>query len=148
MAEITRPQSPSTTDKQTTGYSPDQLNPELAQMAMMRSYAERWPLPIFISKKYAVFFGLWQGVNHDPLSKTPSYFDASPRLAVYHHVGFQTPNIDGKLFTSLFTAWNKPKIVMQGVNQIQSGFEDEKPGIISRIWGGITGKNKQETNNQ
>ena len=145
MTEIIRPISPSVTDK--TGsktYDPSELNPELAMIAMQREYGNKWPTPTVISKKYAVFDGIWKALNHDE-NTNKSYFDCRPRITLYKNVGYQSVNIDGKLFNALFTMWNKPKVVMQGISQLQSGFEEDKPGLLSRLWGGITGKgNNQE----
>lgn len=138
MTDIVRPKAPSSTDDQSRGYSPEQLNPELAQAAMARDLIGKWPIPTFISKKFAVFQGMYRGLNHTEDNKT--YFNCEMRLAIYQQVGHQSVNIDGRLFTSIFTYLNKPKLVLQGVNQLASGFEEEKPGffasLINRFRGG------------
>lgn len=143
MNEIKRPSSPSSTDESSRGYTPDQLNPELAQAAMARQLIDQWPTPTFISKQFAVFQGIYSGLNHTKDNKT--FFDCSMRLAIYEQVGHQSVNIDGKLFTSIFTYLNKPKLVMQGINQLASGFEDEKPGFFTGLIDRIRGKPKEQT---
>jgi hypothetical protein len=114
-------------------------------IAMQREYGNKWPTPTVISKQFAVFDGIWRSLNHVP-GTNETYYDCSPRIALYSNVGYQSVNIDGKLFNNLFTMWNKPKVVMQGISSLPSGFEEEKPGIISRIWNGITGKGSQPEN--
>jgi hypothetical protein len=145
--DLTRPKSPSVTDKGTQNFLPSDLNPDLAMIAMQREYAAKWPTPTVISKKFAVFDGIWKSLNHVP-GTNETYYDCSPRVALYNHVGYQSVNIEGKLFNALFTMWNKPKVVMQGVNQIQSGFEEEQPGFFSRAWARLTGKSQPEAKSQ
>jgi hypothetical protein len=146
MNDIVRPPSPSVTDKSGGRvWDPSDLNPELAMIAMQREYGKKWPTPTVISKVFAVYHGMWRVLNHVD-DTHPTYYDCGMRVALYDNVGCQSVNIEGKLFNNLFTMWNKPKVVMQGVSQIPSGFEEEKPGIIARLWGGLTGKGSQPEN--
>jgi hypothetical protein len=139
--EITRPKSPGAGDVSSSIRPPSDYIPELALIEMQKEYAKKWPTPTVISKQFAVFDGIWKSLNHTDDNKT--YYDCSHRVALYNHVGNQSVNIDGKLFNSLFTMWNKPKVVMQGVTNLPSGFEEEQPGFFSRIIGRLTGKSSE-----
>lgn len=140
MTDIVRPDSPSIAGNQQTTWKPEDLNPDLAAIAMAREYTKRWPTPTVINEKHATFQGLWTGINHCDENKT--YFDCSLRIRTFEQVGILSVNKSGKLFNSLFAYWMKPNYIIQGMPNMQQ--EEEKPGMISRIWGKLTGKGQEE----
>jgi hypothetical protein len=144
MTEITRPLSPSVANQQTSSYKPDELNPDLAAASMARDLIAKLPTPAIISKKFAVYQGIWDALNDDGTNNT--CFDCRLRLAIYGSVARTSVNIDGKLFTSLFSYLSKPKIIMQGMAMgHESSFDEEKPGFISGLISRLRGK-PQESN--
>jgi hypothetical protein len=144
MTEITRPLSPSVANQQTSSYKPDELNPDLAAASMARDLIAKLPTPAIISKKFAVYQGIWDALNDDGNNNTR--FDCSIRLAIYGSVARTSVNIDGQLFHSLFSYLSKPKIVMQGMTMSgESSFEDNKPGFFSGLLSRLRGK-PQENN--
>jgi hypothetical protein len=143
VSDIVRPQSPSASDKQSAAYRPDELNPELAAATLAKDLIGKFPVPSIISKKFAVYQGIWTGLNH-VAGKNETGYDCSMRLAVYSAVARESVNIDGKSFNAIFTYLNKPKVIVQGMQSIESGFEEERPSLASRLWSGLTGRNKQQ----
>jgi hypothetical protein len=142
VTSIQRPASPNIADKQSQGYTPDQLNPDLAAAAMAREVVAKLPNPSIISKKFAVYQGIWKALDDSPNNRTG--FNCKMRLAVYDAVAVNSVNIEGKYFNSLWAYLMKPKYIIQGMPMQGSNFEEEKPGILSRIGGWFTGKNKEE----
>jgi hypothetical protein len=143
-AIIRRPSSPGVSDIQHQGYSPDQLNPDLAAAAMAREIVAKLPKPAIISKLFAVRQGIFTALNNSPTNLTG--YDCSVRLLVYDAVAETSVNIEGKYFNSLWAYLMKPKYIIQGMPQQMGGFEEEKPGILSRVVGWFRGGNKQEDN--
>lgn len=140
-AKIIRPAAPSTSDRKSSEYSPDQLNADLGMVAMAREVAKTWPIPIIVNAKYAAFYGIWTGLNHVPV-KNETYYNSSRRIAIYREAGIQSVNVDGRLFNSYFALWSKPNYTIMGMPQL-SGGQEEKPGWLSRLWTGLTGRGKQ-----
>lgn len=142
-AETSRPPSPSGITGQTGTINPAEYNPDLAAAAMAKDLVAKLPVPSVISKKFAVYQGIWAAINHT--KDNPTGFDASMRLAVYNAVAEKSVNIDGKYFDAIFAYLMKPKYIIQGMPTGGTTFEEDKPGILSRLWSGLTGKNKEES---
>ena len=140
MTDIVRPISPSVTDKSQPTWKPEDLNPDLAAIAMAREYTKRWPTPTVINDKHSVYQGIWMGLNHS--EENPTFYDCSLRIRVFEEVGKLSVNKNGKLFNSLFAYWMKPNYIIQGMPNMQ--MEEEKPGLVSRLWGKLTGKGSEE----
>lgn len=151
MTDNTRPASPSIVRTPGSTYSPDQLNPDLAAMAMMRDLVAKWPTPTIVNARFTVFYGIWTALNHIEPTKdnpgNPTYYDSSYRLSVYAGAGNQSVNKDGKLFNSIFALAMKPQYIIQGMPTL-TGDAEQKPGLLSRLWGGITGRGQQQENNK
>lgn len=144
MTEITRPQSPSVADKQTTGFRPDELNPDLAAATMARDLVAKLPNPAIVSKKFAVYQGIWTALNNSETN--PTGYDCSMRLAVYASVAETSVNVDGAYFKNLWAYLMRPKMIIQGLGGAQSPFEEEQPGLVSRLWGRLTGRGQPQEN--
>jgi hypothetical protein len=147
MAEVTRTQSPSVVNNQGQNVDPAQWNPDMATMAMMKDLIKKWPTPTIVNARFTVFHGVWTALNHvDPTPTNPgnpTYYDCSYRLSVYQGAGNQSVNKDGKLFNSIFALAMKPQYIIQGM-PLLSGENEQKPGLLSRMWSGITGRGQQQ----
>ena len=145
MTEITRPASPSVSDKSSGTFNPWDLNPDLALLKMQEKYADKWPVPTIVSRELAVYDGIAKSLNHvDKINET--FYDCSPRISIYANVGYQSVNIEGKLFNALFTMWNKPKVVMQGVNPNTFQSDEEQPSALTRFRNWISGRSANQEN--
>lgn len=152
MNDIPRPASPSSANQRPQVYRPDELNPDLANMAMARDTAKKWPTPTIVNSKFTVYYGIWSALNHrepsyDAAGKVidpgnPTFYDCSFRLAVYNGAGVQSVNKDGKLFNSLFALWMKPQYIIQGMPMLSGDMQD-KPGIIRSMINRITGRGNE-----
>ena len=141
-----RPASPSSSQQDKPGYTPDQLNPDLAAAKMADEIVKRLGSPSIISKKFAVCHGLLKSMNNTP--GNPTGYDCSLRLAVYERVAANSVNIDGKYFERLWAYLMKPKYIIQGTPMGQSSFEEQKESIIGRVVNWFRGTPKQETGGQ
>ena len=146
MTDDVRPKSPSAADKTGSGLRPEEYNPEMAQAVIAREMINKMPKPAIISKEFLVYQGIWESLNHRLDHKTG--FDSSLRCLLYRSVADESVNRDGAFFNAFWAWLNKPKIIMQGMPMTQS-FQEEKPGLLSRLFGKISGKgNTQENGNQ
>jgi|WetSurMetagenome_2_1015567.scaffolds.fasta_scaffold22087_6 hypothetical protein len=153
MSDIVRQQSPATQSGAQNQYRPDELNAELAAAALARELVAKWPKPTISSKKFTVIHGLMLSLNHkEPVLNSdgtvkekgnPTYLDVSPLIELMDRVDEKSVNVEGKLFTNLFAYLMHPKYIIQGMPQAGQ-VEEEKPGLISRLIGGITGRNKTQ----
>jgi hypothetical protein len=153
MTDIIRQQSPATQTGAQNQYRPDELNAELAAAALARELVAKWPKPTISSKKFTVIHGLMLSLNHkEPVLNpdgsikekgNPTYLDVSPLIELMDRVDEKSVNVEGKLFTNIFAYLMHPKYIIQGMPQA-GVTEEEKPGIVSRIIGGITGRNKTQ----
>lgn len=127
--------------KGSSTYRPDQLDAELAAAAMANDMVNRLGTPSIVSKKFVVYQGIWQGLNHTVENQTG--YDSSLRIAIYNKVAGQSVNVDGKYFDSFWTFMNKPKFIMSGMMQ-PGEFEKEQPSMLERIGDFIRGKKREE----
>ena len=145
MSEIKRPERSSSQGTQTGNYRPDQLNPELAAARQADILIEQAGAPMILDKKFVVWQGIFTGLNHTEKNKTG--YDASIRMAIYGSVGKNSVNIGGRYFEKVWSfPWIKAAQIYPGM--MGNGFEKPEEGqsAISRLWGWITGKNKQQSN--
>ena len=88
-----------------------------------------------------------QSLNHrEPKGEEQghiTYLDTSLLIELMDRVSEKSVNVEGKLFQNIFAYLMHPKYIIQGMPQAMTP-EEEKPGVLSRLWGGITGRNKQE----
>lgn len=133
---------------------PDQLNADLAVVAMVREVVRSLGRPSIVTKKFVVFKGIWSALNNDPPMFNDAGFsirrghltgyDCSLRLRVYDEVEKGSVNINGAFFNNLWSFAMKPKVTIAGI-PANLGFEkEEEPGFFSRAWGRLTGKSSQD----
>ena len=147
MTDIIRQQSPGPAAGIQNQYRPDELNAELAAAALARELVAKWPKPAIDSRKFTIIHGLMQSLNHrEPKGDDPgniTYINSSSLVELMDRVSEKSVNVDGKLFQNIFAYLMHPKYIIQGMPQAMAP-EEEKPGVFSRIWGGITGRNKSQ----
>lgn len=147
MTDIIRQQSPGAAEGTHSQYRPDELNAELAAAALARELVAKWPKPAVDTRKFTIIHGLMQSLNHrDPKGENPgniTYIDTSLLVELMDRVSEKSVNVDGKLFNNIFAYLMHPKYIIQGMPSAMPA-EEEKPGIISRLIGGITGRSKSQ----
>ena len=143
---LPKPESPSAVRQSTGQYRPDELNPDLAAARMADELVKRLGKPSIISKKFAVRYGIFRGLNHIDKENETGY-DCSMRIKVYDEVSNNSVNIDGKYFERIFAYLMKPKYVINGAPFGQSAFEDEKQTLFERLMGWGKPKNDSGNNN-
>ena len=79
-------------------------------------------------------------MNHTEDNKT--YMDTKLLTELMDRVSEKSVNVDGKYFQNLFAYLMKPKYIIQGMPQ--TTMEEQKPGLLSRLWSGITGRGQQQ----
>lgn len=149
MTDIIRQQSPGPSSEEQTQYRPDELNAELASAALVRDLVYEWPKPAIDTRKFTIIHGLMQSMNHkEPKGDDPgnvTYLDTSLLIELMDRVSEKSVNVDGKLFQNIFAYLMHPNYIIQGM-PAAAQLEEEKPGVLSRIWGGITGKGQPQQN--
>ncbi len=118
------------------GWKPAEYDADLAAAAMASEMVKRLGTPSIVSKKFVVYHGIWQGLNHTDKNETG--YDASLRIAVYDHVASESVNVNGKYFDSFWAFMMKPKYIIQGM-PTGGQFEEDKPSIFERVANWIRG---------
>lgn len=149
MTDIIRQQSPSASEDTQNQYRPDELNPDLAAATLVKDLIYEWPKPAIDTRKFTIIHGLMQSLNHrDPKGEDPgniTYIDTSLLVELMDRVSEKSVNVDGKLFNNIFAYLMHPNYIIQGMPQAIVPQED-KPSILSRLWGGVTGKGQSQQN--
>jgi hypothetical protein len=141
--EIVRRRSPDVSTGQGNVFRPDELNADLAAASLARDLVAKLPTPAIDTRKFTIIHGLMKSLNHVE-GKNNTYIDTSLLVELMDRVSEKSVNVDGKYFQNLFAYLMKPKYIIQGMPPAST--EKNEPGIISRIWGKITGKGTpQET---
>lgn len=128
-------------------WRPDQVDPELANLAMAKLLVEKMGTPSILNKNFVVRYGIFNAINHSP--ENPTGYDSSLRLAVYREVSSQSVNIDGVYFEKVWAFLMKPKYIINGMNGMPNQFDQEKgESIVGRFVNWIRGgkKNEQSAN--
>ena len=137
--EPQRPANASAKDIRTTSpFRPDQLDSELAAIAMVNEMIKRLGTPSVVNAKYIAFNSIWQTLNHGETNKTG--YDCGLRVNLFRYMGEGSVNNGGKYFDAFWSFAMKPKMILQGLNQGQ--IEEDKPSIFERI-GGWFGRGKK-----
>lgn len=142
MTEVKTIKPPSVSDQQHGGIRPEDANPEMAAAAMLRKLLEKWPTPAISSKKFTVIHGLMISLNHTDNNQT--FLDTSRLVSLMDCVEHKSVNEDGFLPKNLFAYLMHPTYIIQGMPQLGQ-VQEQKPGLISLLWGRITGKEAQPT---
>lgn len=139
MTEIKTIAPPSIKDGVGTIIRPEDANPDMANAAMLRALLARWPVPAISTRKFTVIHGLMLALNHS--EKNPTYIDTSALVSLMDSVEYKSVNVDGSLFHNLFAYLMHPVYTIMGMPQ--GGPEVKKPGLISSLWGKLTGAPQQ-----
>lgn len=140
MTEIKTIPPPSVADAQRGIIRPEDSNPDLAAVAILKRLLEKWPTPSISSKKFTVIHGLMISLNHSESNLT--YIDTSRLVTLMDCVEFKSVNEDGFLPKNLFAYLMHPTYIIQGMPQL--GTAESKPGLLSSLWGRVTGKSSQQ----
>lgn len=148
MTDIIRQQSPPASSGTAGQYKPEELNADLAAASLAKDLVNKLPTPAIDTRKFTIIHGLMQSLNHeepqsDGTGGNPTYIDTRALIKLMDQVSEKSVNVDGRYFSTIFAYLMKPKYVIQGMPQATTQ-EEEKPGFFSRLWGGITGRNKSQ----
>jgi hypothetical protein len=164
-----RPPSPGTMQNNSGQWKPEQLDPELANLAMARLLVEKMGTPSIVNKQFIVRKAIFKALNHIPkkyeeitteednavvlkcINKgNPTGYDSTLRLLVYDYAEQGSVNIDGQYFEKAWQFLMKPKYVISGALGMPGQFEEDKgESIAGRIMNWFRGgkKNEQRPNN-
>ena len=140
MSEIKTIKPPSVSDQHHGTIRPEDANPEMAAAAMLRRILEKWPTPAISTKKFTVIHGLMISLNHSESNQT--FLDTSRLVSLMDCVEYKSVNEDGFLPKNLFAYLMHPTYIIQGMPQLGQ-VQEQKQGLISSLWGRITGKETQ-----
>ena len=140
MAELIRAKEPSISSH---GNAPkmEEINPEMAQAAMIRDLLQKLPVPAIDSKKFTVFYGMMKSINHEEGNQT--FIDTSLLCRLFHEIEHNSVNENGSLFNAIWAYANHPTMVLTGMPQMAK--EEEKQGLIARGINWIRGGDRQTT---
>lgn len=136
MPEIEVPKSPTAEAKGGQGWSPHEVDPELARAKVASDIFKMFPRPAIVTKELIVRFALVMSLNHSENNRTGLNLD--PRVLFYGFVEKESVNILGYLIEHMFVYLNAPKVVIQGM-QGQNFVQEEKPGLVSSVWQRLVG---------
>lgn len=150
---IVRRRSPDASQDDKNDYRPDELNAELAAASLAKDLVAKLPTPAIDTRKFTIIHGLMKSLNHRETTfesdgKTVkllgnyTYVDTSIPSELMDRVSEKSVNVDGKYLNLLFAYLMKPKYIIQGMPQNPQ--EEQKPGLLTRIWGGITGRGSSQ----
>lgn len=169
----TRPPSPGTSQVNGGQYRPEDLDPELKNLAMARVLVDKMGSPSILNNRFVVRYGIYNALNHIPATRrktrdaftdiedfyhpaeyevlnrgNPTGYDCSLRLAVYREVAAQSVNIDGRYFEKIWAYLMKPKYVISGMNMGPYPMEEEnKESLAGRFINWLRGGKKNEQPN-
>jgi hypothetical protein len=145
QGNITIPPAPSTNHGDQKGWRPDQIDPDLANIAMAEMLLSKFGTPSNITPAFNIRKAMFTALNHKPGTKKgdPGWtgIDCSLRLAVYNNYELGTVNELGLLFNNIWSYLMKPRFILSGF----TGQPQEKPeeeGFGTRVVNGIFGKPK------
>ena len=141
--EIVRRKSPDTASTE-SGYKPEDYNPEMAAAGLARDLIKKLPTPAIDTRKFTIIHGLMSSLNHREEDKdhnikaNHTYIDTSLIVELMDRVSEKSVNVNGELLHSIFAYLMKPKYIIQGMPT--TPMEENKPGLLARLWAGIRGK--------
>lgn len=137
------PESPTAERKVSSAFQPHELNPELAAAKLAQTLVERMGDPAVVSKRFVVWQGIWEGLNHTNTNRTG--YNCQIKVDLYNHIAKNSVNIDGKYFDRLFAYLMKPKYVITQASAMPgNAFQNDEPGFFRSIWNRFTGSGKKE----
>jgi len=156
-----RPPSPGLQSNNSGQWRPEQLDPELANIAMAKLLVEKMGTPSIVNKKFIVRKAIFRALNHIPKKYdkisddvfalvspgNPTGYDSTLRLLVYDYSEAGSVNIDGQYFEKAWQFLMKPKYVISGALGMPGQFEEDKgESIAGRIMGWLRGGKKDANN--
>lgn len=156
-----RPPSPGSSQTNNNQWKPEQLDPELANLAMAKLLVEKMGTPSIVNKQFIVRKALFKALNHIPkkyemidpdtfavIDKgNPTGYDSTLRLMVYDYAEQGSVNIDGQYFEKAWAFLMKPKYIINGMAGQPGQFQEEEgESIAGRILNWFKGGKKNERN--
>jgi hypothetical protein len=139
------PPAPTTTNRSGQGWRPDQVDPDLANLAMAETLLSKFGTPSNITPAFNIRKSLLVALNHRNGSKKgePGWtgIDTSLLIKVMENYELGTVNELGLLFNNIWAYLMKPRFILSGF----TGQPQEKPeeeGFGTRVVNGIFGKPK------
>lgn len=170
---VVRPPSPGITNQNGGQWKPEQLDPELANIAMAERFVQKLGTPSIINKKFNIRKAIALTLNHVPetvrivsdayedtegvfhptvvevINKgNPTGIDCSLRVNLYEAWERGSVNEGGIFFTSFWAYLNKPKYIINGIGGM-GGLpqEEEKESLAGKIAGWFKGGKKNDAAN-
>ena len=159
---LARPGSPGITSKTIEQWKPEQLDPELANLAMAKLLVEKMGTPSIVNKQFVVRKAIFKALNHIPKTYekldndmyvivdkgNPTGYNSTLRLSVYDYAEKGSVNIEGLYFERAWAFLMKPKYIINSMSGAPGQFEEEKgESIFSRITGWLRGGKKNGSAN-
>lgn len=168
----TRPASPGITTKTLEQWKPEQLDPELANLAMAKMLVDKLGTPSRVKKEFIVRKAIFTALNHIPATYeevepacmndegmrgpaiwnvvhpgNPTGYDSSLRLEVYRNAELGSVNEDGIYFDRAWAFLMKPKYIINGMAGM-GGLQEEEKGesLIGRAVNWFRGGKKNANN--
>lgn len=137
--EIKIPPAPTSSTRDTNAWRPDQVDPELANLAMAKQLMDHMGVPSKISPAFNIRKAIFASLNHTPKNRTG--IDTSIRLTLYNSYELGTINENGVYFDRIWAYLMKPKYILSGYAGMPEEKAEEDPWYM-RILGGKK-KNEQ-----
>jgi hypothetical protein len=133
------PPAPRTKEGLGNAWRPDQVDAELANIAIAKLLIEKYGLPSKISPEFNIRKAILLALNHTEKNKTG--IDCTLRIKLYEAYEQGTVNEGGSLFTSIWAFLMKPKYIMSGYAGMPESKESE-PAWYMKLLG--LGKRKED----
>jgi len=130
--KIAIPPAPSSTHKDVNAWRPDQVDPELANLAMAKLLMDQMGVPSKISPVFNVRRALLEAINHSATNRTG--INCSIRLMLYRAYELGTVNENGVYFDRIWAYLMKPKYILSGYAGMPEEKEESDPWYM-RILG-------------
>ena len=145
------------TTRSNEGWRPEQLDPDLANMAMANLLVEKMGTPSRINQVFNARKAMLMALNHrEPVydeltgvttdAGNPTGYDCSMRIAAYEKWERGSINVDGWYGEKIWAFLMKPKLMitsLAGQGAIQE--EEPKESMFSGLWKRISGGGKNDT---
>jgi hypothetical protein len=161
-----KPAIPGARDKGTGQWRPDQLDPDLANLALARHLVDGMGTMGHVDKPFIVRQALAEALNHKPPTTelykrviqgeeyevqriiapgNPTGYDSSLRCAVYSRVMQSSVHVNGMAFNNVWALLMKPKYIINGMAGNMNQFEEDKgESAIGRLINWFRGGKKND----
>ena len=131
-----RPAAPGSSSVKPGSYKPSDLNPELARLEAVKEFMKKSGDLARTSQKQEVYTGILKALKKQG-------FDTTPMIDAFDEIARLSPDLNGLSRTEMLALLSPPKLVIPGLGRTDVPFQDNQPGLLGRIWQGITGKSNQ-----